>query len=144
MRIIADTNVLARILVRELPPEDERQAALAIETIETADEVVVPTHVFCELVWVLSTAYKLSRKELIACIKSVLSLENLVCREDEVEAGMSFLEKGGDFADGVNAYTGRLLSTSRKAVFVSFDKKAIRLVTDMGANAMLLEVKNND
>ena len=29
------------------------------------------------------------------------------------------------------------------AVFVSFDRKAVRLITDMGANAMLLEVKNN-
>ena len=142
MRIIADTNVFLRLLVTE-SPEDTRQTELAAEIIENAEEVTAPTHVFCELVWVLFSTYKFSRQEVIAGIKSVLSLENLVCREDEVEAGMSLLEKGGDFADGVNAYTGRLLSTSRKAVFVSFDKKAVRLVTDTGANAMLLEVKND-
>ena len=142
MRMIADTSVLLRLLVTE-NPEDTRQTELAAETVGNADEVVVPTHVFCELVWVLFSSYKFSRQEVISGIKSILSLDNLVCREDEVEAGMSFLEKGGDFADGVNAYTGRCLSTSGKAVFVSFDKKAVRLVTDMGANAMLLEVKND-
>ena len=142
MRMIADTSVLLRLLVTE-SPEDTRQAELAAGIIENAAEVAVPTHVFCELVWVLFSTYKFSRQEVIAGIKSVLNLENLVCREDEVEAGMSFLEKGGDFADGVNAYTGRRLSTNRNAVFVSFDRKAVRLITDMGANAMLLEVKNN-
>jgi len=48
------------------------------------------------------------------------------------------LKNGGNFADGVNAYTGRKMSKGR-AVFASFDRKAIRLLAKQGIPTLLPE-----
>jgi predicted nucleic-acid-binding protein len=45
------------------------------------------------------------------------------------------LEAGGDFADGVIAYEGNWLGGE---TFVSFDKKAVSLLTAQGQSARLL------
>ena len=45
------------------------------------------------------------------------------------------LEAGGDFADGVIAYEGNWLGGE---VFVSFDKRAVALLTVQGRPARLL------
>jgi len=56
--------------------------------------------------------------------------------EEEVEAGLSMMREGGDFADGVNAYTGRQMS-SGNIIFASFDKKAVRLLVAQGVPALI-------
>jgi predicted nucleic-acid-binding protein len=48
---------------------------------------------------------------------------------------LAVLEAGGDFADGVIAYEGAWLGGE---TFVSFDKKAVTLLTDQGHSARLL------
>jgi predicted nucleic-acid-binding protein len=133
MKIIVDTNVLVRFLVES--EKGTEQNKISIGLLEEAEEIIIPTHVFCELVWVLSAGYKLKLDEIYSVFVNFLRTEKLVIREDEIEAGMLFLEKGGDFADGVNAYTGRIMSDGR-AVFVSFDKLAVRLLTERGISAM--------
>jgi predicted nucleic-acid-binding protein len=52
-----------------------------------------------------------------------------------VEAGLSVLNAGGDFADGIMAYEGSWLGGE---TFVSFDKKAVSLLTAHGQPARLL------
>jgi transposase len=52
-----------------------------------------------------------------------------------VEAGLAVLEAGGDFADGVIAYEGRWLGGE---IFVSFDKKAVALISKQGLSARLV------
>ncbi len=52
-----------------------------------------------------------------------------------MEAGLSLLEAGGDFADGVIAYEGRWLGGE---TFVSFDQKAVALLSQQGQAAQLL------
>jgi len=52
-----------------------------------------------------------------------------------VEAGLSFLDAGGDFADGIIAFEGSWLGGE---VFVSFDKKAVALLNEQGQSARLL------
>jgi len=52
-----------------------------------------------------------------------------------VEAGLAMADAGGDFADGVIAFEGRALGGE---TFVSFDKKAVRLLRDIGAAARQL------
>jgi predicted nucleic-acid-binding protein len=46
------------------------------------------------------------------------------------------LEAGGDFADGVIAYDGLRLGGE---TFVSFDRKAVTLLKDLGQSAHLLK-----
>jgi len=45
------------------------------------------------------------------------------------------LDAGGDFADGAIAYEGRWLGGD---IFVSFDRKAVRLMEAQGDSAQLL------
>jgi predicted nucleic-acid-binding protein len=52
-----------------------------------------------------------------------------------VEAGLSVLEGGGDFADGVIAYEGSWLGAQE---FLSFDSKAVSLLQSQGIHARLL------
>ena len=47
------------------------------------------------------------------------------------------LDAGGDFADGVIAYEGNWLGAD---TFVSFDKKAVKLMEAQGVSARLLSV----
>jgi predicted nucleic-acid-binding protein len=51
------------------------------------------------------------------------------------EAGLAALEAGGDFADGVIAYEGKWLGAD---AFVTFDKKAVKLMEAQGVSARLL------
>lgn len=62
-------------------------------------------------------------------------MRNIAVNRPAVEAGLIVLEAGGDFADGVIAYDGRWLGGE---TFVSFDKKAVRLLTAQGQAARLL------
>jgi len=52
-----------------------------------------------------------------------------------IEAGLSVLDAGGDFADGVIAYEGNWLGAEE---FVSFDAKAISVLQSQGRRARLL------
>jgi predicted nucleic-acid-binding protein len=52
-----------------------------------------------------------------------------------VEAGLALLDAGGDFADGVIAHEGRWLGAD---CFISFDKKAVKLMETQGASVRLL------
>jgi len=76
-----------------------------------------------------------ARADIAASIRAVLDISNVAVNRPAVEAGMSVLEAGGDFADGVIAYDGRWLGGE---TFVSFDKKAVRLLTAHGQAARLL------
>lgn len=58
MRQIAiDTNVLVRLFV----DDDLVQRDKALELLESADSVIVPTTVFLECVWVLTRSYKMEK-----------------------------------------------------------------------------------
>jgi predicted nucleic-acid-binding protein len=58
-----------------------------------------------------------------------------VVNRPAAEAGLALLEAGGDFADGAIAYEGRWLGAD---TFVSFDKKAVKLIEIHGGPARLL------
>ena len=60
---------------------------------------------------------------------------NVVANRPAVEAGLSVLDAGGDFADGAIAYEGAWLGAE---TFVSFDKKAVCLLNRQGRRATLL------
>ena len=50
-------------------------------------------------------------------------------------AGLRLLASGGDFADGVIAFGGRLLGSEQLAIF---DRNAARLLSDAGEPVLLL------
>lgn len=139
MKIIADTNVILRLLVSGASDEDAKQALVAAELLECCDAVIFPTHAFCEMVWVMQRGYRFTAAEIVAGIEKVLCIKNLVFNADEVAAGLRMLEKGGDFADGVNACAGQAMAHDSDAAFASFDKEAVKLLGKQGVKTLLLE-----
>lgn len=131
MKVTVDTNVLLRAYVAD----DEEQAGRAIELLSSADIVAVSLQSLCEFVWVLARHYQTAREDISAAIQVLLNTENVVLNRPAVEAGLAVLESGGDFADGIIAYEGSWLGGE---TFVSFDKKAVKLLCAQGKDARLL------
>ena len=131
MRITADTNVLIRAAVQD----DPHQARLAAKALRGADLVAVAVPALCEFVWVLRRGYKKSISDISGAIHRLMKSANVVINRPAIEAGLSVLNAGGDFADGVIAYEGDWLGSEE---FVSFDSKAGFLLQSQGARARLL------
>jgi predicted nucleic-acid-binding protein len=87
------------------------------------------------MVWVLRKSYKLPKNEIARTIYALLDAENVITDQGAVEAGLKTMQAGGDFADGVIAYEGRWLGGE---TFISFDKKAVSIVSESGQKAKLL------
>jgi predicted nucleic-acid-binding protein len=131
MKITADTKVLVRAAVQD----DTHQARRAAKVLQEADLVAVPIPVLCEFVWVLRRGYKKSVSDISDAIRRLMNGVNVVMNRPAVEAGLSVLDAGGDFADGVIAYEGDWLGAEE---FVSFDSKAISILQSQGSRARLL------
>lgn len=131
MKVAVDTNVLIRAVVRD----DRAQADAAIQVLTDATLIAVALPCLCEFVWVLRKVYGFQPVDVVAAIRALLTAANVEVNRPAVEAGLSVLEAGGDFADGVIAYEGNWLGGE---TFVSFDKKAVALLAAQGYSARLL------
>jgi predicted nucleic-acid-binding protein len=131
MRITADTNVL----VRAVTEYHAHQSKAAQTALKAAELVAVPIPSLCELVWVLSQGYKIPPRDIAEAIRRLTNSANVVVNRPAAEAGLAMLEAGGDFADGVIAFEGNWLGAD---TFVSFDKKAVKLIEAEGGSALLL------
>ncbi len=131
MRITADTNLLLRAAVQD----DPHQARQATKVLQEAELVAVPLPVLCEFVWVLRRGYKRSIPDVLHAIHQLMSSANVAMNRPGVEAGLSLLKAGGDFADGVIAYEGSWLGADE---FLSFDAEAVSLLRSQGKRARLL------
>ena len=131
MKVVVDTNVLVRAVVRD----DPTQAAVAAEVLTDAELIAVALPCLCELVWVLLRAYGFEQADAASAIRALMAAANVEMNRPAVEAGLQVLDAGGDFADGVIAYEGNWLGGE---TFVSFDKKAVALLTAQGQSTHLL------
>jgi predicted nucleic-acid-binding protein len=131
MKIIADTNILVRAAVRD----DRKQADAASKLLKSAELIAVSPSCLCEFVWVLDRVYDFGREQIAAAIVALVDTANVVMNRPAVEAGLSALKAGGDFADGVIAHEGRWLGGE---VFASFDKRAVTRVEHIGHRTLLL------
>jgi predicted nucleic-acid-binding protein len=131
MKITADTNVLVRAIVG-----DNAQQSKAAQTVLTkADMVALAIPALCELVWVLSQGYKIPSGDVAEAIRRLMNGANVVVNRPAAEAGLVLLDAGGDFSDAAIAYEGNWLGAES---FVSFDKKAVKLMEAQGRSAHLL------
>ena len=131
MKIAVDTNVLIRAVVRD----DPAQAKVATRVLIQAELIAVALPCLCEFAWVLRKVYGFTTADVAIAIRALLAVANVEVNRPAVEAGLSVLEAGGDFADGAIAYEGSWLGGE---TFVSFDKKAVALLTAAGQSARLL------
>lgn len=131
MKVAVDTNVLVRAVVRD----DPAQASVAAKVLTDAKLIAIALPCLCEFVWVLRRVYEFQPSDAATAIRALLAAANVEMNRPAVEAGLSVLDAGGDFADGVIAYEGNWLGGE---TFVSFDKKAVALLTAQGQQARLL------
>lgn len=131
MKIAVDTNVLVRAAVGD----DPKQAGVAAKLLHSAKLIAVAVPCLCEFVWVLRRVYGLPSSAAATAIRALLATGNVEMNRPAVEAGLAMLQAGGDFADGAIAYEGRWLGAE---TFVSFDKKAVDMLTSQGERARLL------
>ncbi|MDR1214136.1 MAG: type II toxin-antitoxin system VapC family toxin [Propionibacteriaceae bacterium] len=131
MKLTVDTNVLLRMIVAD----DPGQAALASALFAQADMIAVGLQTLTELVWVLRGSYGVKRDDIATAIRTIMDTEKVVLDRAAVDAGLACLEAGGDFADGIVAHEGAWLGGN---TFVSFDKKAVKALADLGHQTRLL------
>jgi predicted nucleic-acid-binding protein len=129
MKITADTNVL----VRAVTEDHLHQSKAAQMALKKADVVALAIPALCELVWVLSQGYKIPSGEIAEVIRRLINGANVAVNRPAAEAGLALLDAGGDFADGAIAYEGSWLGAD---TFVSFDKKAVKLMEAQGASLL--------
>ncbi len=132
MKVAVDTNVLVRAVVRD----DPEQASVAVKILSDAELIAVALPCLCEFVWVLRRVYGFQSADAATAIRALLAAANVEVNRPAVEAGLLVLEAGGDFADGIIAYEGNWLGGE---TFVSFDKKAVALLTAQGLATRLLK-----
>ena len=130
MKITADAN----ILIRALADDDEIQTPIAKKVLAEADLVALTLPALCEFVWVMLKGYKESHDRIATAIRTLIAAENADANLASVEAGLAFLDAGGDFADGVIAHEGRWMGAE---AFVSFDKTAVKLLAAAGHKAIV-------
>lgn len=119
--IAVDTNVLVRFLVED----DREQTAIASAIVERAidadEPLFVPQIVLCELVWVLSHAYRFRRADILNLLQQLRrGAQVTIERPDEVRRAIESYAAGrGDFADYLIAE--RAMASGCSAV-LTFDR----------------------
>ena len=131
MKVAVDTNVLVRAAVRD----DQEQTRAAMRIMARAEMVAIAVSCLCEFALVLRSVYGYRAPSIARAIRLLLAAENVETDRQVAEAGLSMLDAGGDFADGVIAYEGKWLGAE---TFVSFDKKAVAALAAQGISAKVL------
>ena len=113
-----DTNVLVRYIMQD----DSKQSQLAtrlVESLTAESPGFVPLVAIVELAWVLSSAYDLSRSQLVEAFEAVLRTQELVVeRGDTVWKGLRLLQRsGGDFADCLIACSAEAAGCAKTLTF---------------------------
>jgi predicted nucleic-acid-binding protein len=123
VKVTLDSNVLVRLATQD----DPAQAAKALQVLQNATLIAVPTPALCELVWVLLRGYRYTPVQVAQAVRTLIQVRHVVCHTPAVLAGLAVLEAGGDFADGAIAYEGELLGGPE---FVTFDHQAAKLLKE--------------
>jgi predicted nucleic-acid-binding protein len=131
MRITADTNILIQAVVAD----DKKQSRVAARLLKEAELIAVTLPCLCEF-WVLGRVYQFEQENISNAIEALLGAKNVAVNRPAVDAGLSVLKAGWDCADGLIAYEGEWLG---RDTFVSFDKRAVSLLSHQGKHALLLK-----
>ena len=134
MKITVDTNILIRFFIKD----DKVQTQKVWDIFFEAEEIFIPITVLCEVVWVLSFSYKLNNNLIAEKLKQLIKIPIIIVDKSAVNFGIKCLELNGDFADGVNAFLGTEFFGDNSAKFISFDKKAVKILNSMGIDTILM------
>ena len=118
--IAVDSNVVVRLLSRD----EEEQFQRAYQLFREHD-VFIATTVILECEWVLRYAYRMSPEAVIAAMRRLFGLENVVLEElNRVALALDWQEQGMDFADALH-----YAATPEGSDFITFDRKLVAAAT---------------
>lgn len=107
MKVIGiDTNILVRIITRD----DEKQSQIALDYVSNNSTPFVINHiVICELVWVLESAYKYDKKQIIKALECILKVKQfLILEKNSVRSALKlYAETSIDFSDALIGYVNK-------------------------------------
>ena len=96
--IAVDTNILVRYTMRD----DPQQTKVATRFLHEHNCLVLRS-VVMELVWVLSSGYSLSKKDIAKRVRQILRLSTIYTEDaDNILSALRWYEKGMDFADALH------------------------------------------
>jgi predicted nucleic-acid-binding protein len=125
-----DTNVLVRIVVND----DPAQSARAAEFLRQQDRVFLAKTVLLEVEWVLRSAYRLGRREILAILRGILAMGSAEVEDEAaVVQAMRWYEEGLDFADSLH-----VASAGPQRSFVTFDVALQRRARRLGIGKIAL------
>jgi predicted nucleic-acid-binding protein len=117
--IALDTNVLVRYLVEDEPRQTAEAARLIERAAASGETLLITQIVLCELVWVLSFAYELPRREIAAVLHQLRRAAGVVVEgADQAQRALVSYERGrGDLADFLIAEQAMAHGCSAVATF---------------------------
>jgi len=120
-----DTNVLVRYLVEDDEPQCRRATKLIEEAVTHGEQLFISDIVMCETVWVLSSAYRFSRTEIVDVLAALLRAKSVVFTStDRLARSLDAFRKGkGDFADYL---IRELAQTVGADTVATFDKSLLK------------------
>lgn len=123
--IALDTNVLVRYLVEDDAALSARAAKRIATASQRGEQLFISGIVLCEVAWVLSVAYKVSKPELIRIFRRLLLARQLAFENVDalVRALDAFDDGRGDLADYVIREIARVHGCD---VVATFDKALIK------------------
>ena len=127
--ISADTNLFARLLLKDDPAQYRRAVAL----LAASDEVFVPVTVLLELAWVLRIRDS-TREEIVSSLRAILAMPHVKPQHPEaVRRALDWVEQGVDIADAFH-----LALSDKATMFFTFDATLARRATKLGVRPSVM------
>jgi predicted nucleic-acid-binding protein len=97
-----DTNILARLIIRDDPQQVELAESIRHEPLFVASTVLL------ELGWLLMSRYKMTRADVVLNLTDLLMVPNIKVSDPEmVDWAVARFAAGGDFADMIHIVASR-------------------------------------
>jgi len=126
-RIVIDTNLLIRYLVND----DNRKARIVDTLLKKAGkgdiQILMPSVVIAELVWVLESFYKMETAEIADLVDSILNTPGLTVSDDSiVRSALKRYRTSG--VDLVDAWIAAFAKEKGAGEIHTFDKKHFKSI----------------
>jgi len=114
-----DTNILVRFLVRDDRRQAEAASAYIRKVISDGGACFINLIVFCELVWVLESAYGYGKPEIAGVLEKMLATRQFEIETKDIvrQAVHDYREGSGDIADYLIGRANHSRGCDRTATF---------------------------
>jgi predicted nucleic-acid-binding protein len=129
-RIVIDTNLLIGYLVNDDSRKAQIVETLLKKAVKGDVQILMPSIVVAELVWVLESFYRMETAEIAELVDSILNTPGLTVSDDSIvrSALKRYRTKGVDLVD---AWIAAFAQEKRASEIHTFDKKHFKGIDDV-------------